>query len=295
MILDAPCKINLGLDVLHRRDDGFHELRTLFVALPLADTLEAFLDPRAAGDSLRVEGPEGAGISAGPENLVLRAVGALRGEMATLGLAREAAALRLRLVKRVPHGAGLGGGSSDAAAALRAAGGLWRAPFAEERLARVAAQIGSDCAFFVRGGAALASGRGELLEPVHIGRSFAVVIAKPPCSVPTKGAYAGLDAARDFGERTDFAGVRAWLAGASSGLPALGNAFTRSVAAAHSEIAEVLESLRGAGGLAVQMSGSGSACFAVFGDLDGAERALRTARFPGGTRTYAVACGPLRA
>lgn len=286
MILRAPCKINLGLDVLRRRPDGFHELRTLFLAVSHADDLEVFAHPRGEADALSIEGPESAGIDAGPANLVLRGVEGLRGWMRAGGLGREAGPLRIRLVKRIPHGAGLGGGSSDAAAALRAARETWRAPAGDAELARLAAGIGSDCPFFVRGGAAMATGRGEVLVEVPVARELAVLVAKPPCAVPTRGAYAGLDPARDFGDRTDFDGMLAWLRGGVGGPPVPHNAFTRSVAEAFPEVAATLRALGGCGALAVQMSGSGSACFAVFDDPEEAERAARRVALPEGSRVF---------
>jgi len=264
LIADAPAKINLGLDILRRREDGFHELKTLFLAVDLSDRLEAFAAPNAPADTLTVSGKFADGVPTTPDNLVLRAIAALRGAMVARGRGREALRLRIQLDKRVPHGAGLGGGSSDAAAALRLASGIWRAGFADAELSAIAGSIGSDCAFFVRGGAAMGTGRGEILESVEVRRAVHVVFAMPAFGVSTREAYGGLSAAEDFGEKTDFARMAAWLGGADGEMPTIHNAFTRSVASRHPEIARIIAAFRERGAFAAEMSGSGSVCFGLF-------------------------------
>lgn len=264
MIAEAPAKINLGLDVLRRRDDGFHELKTLFLAVGPSDRLEAFAAPNASTDTLSVGGRFADGVPTTPDNLVLRAVAELRREMVVRGRGRDALRLRIHLEKRIPHGAGLGGGSSDAAAALRLANGIWRGEFTDAELSAIASSIGSDCAFFVRGGAAMGTGRGEILDRVEVRRPIHVALALPAFGVSTREAYAGLVAADDFGERTDFAGLASWLGGADRAMPAIHNAFTRSVAARHPAIARIIAAFHVQGAFAAEMSGSGSVCFGLF-------------------------------
>lgn len=177
MPLSLRCyaKVNLTLEVLGRRPDGFHEVATLLHTISLADTLRVepaeHLECRVEGLTLEHD-----------ENLVLRAAHLLRQET---GSNRGA---RLTLQKRIPAAAGLGGGSSDAAATLAALNGLWQTRVRTTRLAVLAAQLGSDVPFFLRGGAAIARGRGEHLEWLPGSRPHWLVLLVPPHQVPTKTA-----------------------------------------------------------------------------------------------------------
>ncbi|HEX3600608.1 MAG TPA: 4-(cytidine 5'-diphospho)-2-C-methyl-D-erythritol kinase [Lacipirellulaceae bacterium] len=196
----APAKLNLILDLLGRRDDGFHELETLMVPLRLADTLTFNLlrhaeSGKAAPIQLDVRMwdrlPRSAtqtAIPSGPDNLVVHALELLR--------QRSGCELGARVVldKRIPAAAGLGGGSSDAAAALRLANIGWQLDWSVERLTELAAEIGSDVPFFVRGGAAICRGRGELVEQLPAMPSVNVVIVKPPVDLSTGEVYHEYDA-----------------------------------------------------------------------------------------------------
>jgi 4-diphosphocytidyl-2-C-methyl-D-erythritol kinase len=191
--LHAFCKVNLGLGVGRRRPDGYHEVDTVFQTIDLADTLYA--RERPAGLRLRVvrRGPaRGAGlaVSGGSANLVLRAARLLQ------RAAGERRGAEIVLVKRVPAGSGLGGGSSDAAATLRLLRRLWGialTPAAERRLAR---ELGSDCPFFLSGGRARATGRGERLRRLGVARLERVILALPRTGVSTAAAYRLLDRSR---------------------------------------------------------------------------------------------------
>lgn len=152
----APAKTNLFLEVPRRRDDGFHELDTVFSELELADTLEV-----AARQDDQLVLHVGAGAPSGPDNLVWRAAEALRQDAKRPNLGAE-----LTLTKAIPAGGGLGGGSSDAAAALRALDQVWRLETPPERLHALASALGSDVAFFLRGGLQRGLGRGEVLSPL---------------------------------------------------------------------------------------------------------------------------------
>lgn len=175
--LSAPAKVNLTFEALGRRADGYHEVRTVLHAISLADEI-AF----APADelSLAVEPPEEGAFSsaasdlAGDDNLVLRAARLLRREAGV----KAGAAIRLR--KRIPVAAGLGGGSSDAATTLRGLRRLWRLDLDADALRELAAQLGSDVPFFVTGGAALAEGRGERLTPLPPAQGNVVVMSPPP-------------------------------------------------------------------------------------------------------------------
>ena len=180
--LSAPAKVNLTFEALGRRADGYHEVRTVLHAVSLADEI-AFAP--ADDLSLVVEPPvteppgngafsSAAFVPTGDANLVLRAARLLRREAGVTA----GAAIRLR--KRIPVAAGLGGGSSDAAAALRGLRRLWALDLDADALRELAAQLGSDVPFFVMGGAALAEGRGERLTPLPPAQGSVVVMAPPP-------------------------------------------------------------------------------------------------------------------
>ena len=195
----APAKLNLSLAVVGRREDGFHDLHSVFVPLGLADRLSlAPARATAREDSLHVTG-----FDAGPvaDNLVLRAIAAARAAVGE-GPGRAATpALAARLEKLIPVAAGLGGGSSDAAAAFDAALEAWGAELDAERGAHAAASIGSDVPFFLRGTPALVEGRGERLTPLtgvhgHPG----ILLVTPRVAVRTPDVFAVFDAIRGKGD-----------------------------------------------------------------------------------------------
>ena len=194
----APAKLNLTLAVLGRRRDGFHDLHSVMVPLALADRLSMAVAPpeRGARDTLHVEG-----FDAGPpaDNLALRAVREVRlavgGDWP--GGPGPAPSLALRLEKRIPVAAGLGGGSSDAAAALDGALEAWGAELDSGRRLAVAAWLGSDVPFFLDGGAALIEGRGDRVERLRgIRGSPGVLLVTPPAALPTSAVF------KAFAERT---------------------------------------------------------------------------------------------
>ena len=252
-------KINLTLDVFRRREDGFHEIDTIFQSVGLCDELWA--ERKSSGeDELLVVGPQSQGVPSDGANLALRAVAAYRDRLG------GGMPLRLKITKQIPHGAGLGGGSSNAAAALYAAHRLWSSTLPVEELEAVAAAIGSDCAFFLRGGAARGTGRGEVLERLPLKRAATAVIAAPAERVGTAGAYRGLDPERDFGPRSDAAQAARWLAGESDDPGAWANAFERMVFDAHPACGALAFRLGELGAVRAGLSGSGSAVYGVFAD-----------------------------
>jgi 4-diphosphocytidyl-2-C-methyl-D-erythritol kinase len=173
----APAKINLTLRVLGKREDGFHEIETLIVPLGLADrlTIEEAEEWSFSCDDPTVPGDE--------RNLVVRAARLFFAETGVKGNAR------VRLMKTIPHGAGLGGGSSDAAATLRMLDQFYGTGLARERLMRMAAELGSDVPVFIAGGAAWCRGRGEIVEPADFAQRLPVLLLKPNFGVPTPWAY----------------------------------------------------------------------------------------------------------
>ena len=251
--LQAPAKINLSFEVLGRRADGYYEVRTVLAAVDLADELE--LD-EADGLVLRVE-PEGAAPV--EDNLVLRAAALLQ-DAAPAG---AGAAIVLR--KRIPTAAGLGGGSSDAAAALLGLRRLWDLDLSEGMLAKLAALLGADVPFFLRGGTALATGRGEQLRPLpQPMEGFAVVVApEVPDDGKTERLYDMLGP-RHFSDGGRAAVVARRI---TDGVPlgrTLFSAF-EAVAPLAYESYEPLRSAFAEAGARAMLSGAGPAMFALAG------------------------------
>lgn len=253
----APAKVNLLLRVLGRRTDGYHELEALFQAIDFTDELTVEL----AGDSVQLE-VEGADAGPVTDNLAFRAAEAYR-------LAADLhSGVRILLTKKIPTGAGLGGGSSDAAAVLRALNHLTHGAVAAEALLAIGADLGSDVPFFLCGSAlALARGRGDDLTVVPSLPSTAVVLVCPPVHVATGPAYAAL------AERRTSTGPQA-RAPQLERMPSdwdtvdeiAANDFERVVADGHPEVRRALDALRDAGLRLVMLSGSGGACFGLARD-----------------------------
>lgn len=247
----APAKINLYLRSLGRRGDGFHDLDTVMVALDLADTVE--LAPHA---ELQLNSDTGLGLH---EDLAGRAAVALR---ATLGDERLGASIRVH--KKIPAGAGLGGGSSDAAAVLMGLNQLWGAGLSSDQLLPIAADLGSDVAFFLSGQACLAQGRGEQLTPLptHPALSLYGLLLLIDEPVSTPEAYGWLDGDGlaldpDGGDRLQTL-LSAWETGDSTAVLAqIYNSFTNPVSRRISSISEGLDFLA-AQELCPLLCGSGS-------------------------------------
>ncbi len=179
VLLRAPAKVNLFLEVLGKRSDGYHEIATLLVAVSLYDTLE--LTEEASG-AVRLE-CDAPGLTTGPDNLVLKAAARLRQHT---GCQRGAT---IRLTKRIPLAAGLAGGSTDCAAALAGLNRLWHLGLERDELARLGGELGSDVPFFFHTPAAWCTGRGEVVKPLTLGRPLDFVIAKPAAGLPTADVY----------------------------------------------------------------------------------------------------------
>lgn len=251
MILRANCKINLGLDILRRRADGYHDLETvMFPVRGLYDEVE--VTPSRGGDAEFVQ--RGIAVDCPAEqNICLRAWRLMRDRYGVGGV-------RIRLDKRVPFGAGLGGGSSDGTAVLLALDRLFGLRLPEAELIARAAELGSDTPFFVRNTPQLCTGRGEVMTPFPLDlRGLTLVVVKPSEGVSTREAYAGVrprvpDA--PLAERLRRP-VGEWQA-------VVTNDFEASVFAARPAIRTVKERLLAAGALYASMSGSGSAVFGLF-------------------------------
>ncbi len=185
--VQAPAKLNRFLAVLGRRADGFHDLELVTTVLSGIADLEDTLEAEPASElTLAIEGPFGDGLVADESNLVIRAWRLLEAE------AKRALPANLRLVKRIPHGAGLGGGSSDAAAALRLGRDLFALDLDDTRMLALAARLGSDVPLFLLGGTVLGLGRGERVIPLRPIPLEPMLIVYPGLHVATPSVYRGL-------------------------------------------------------------------------------------------------------
>ncbi len=262
-VVDAPAKVNLFLRVLHRRADGYHELETLFQAIDLADEVRV----EVGGGRVELE-VEGADLGPPEENLAF---------LAASGFCSEAGlevGVKIYLTKRIPVGAGLGGGSSDAAAVLKCLRCLLGGFDGERRLDTLGVALGSDVPFFL-GGSALAwgTGRGELLEPLRPLPEADLVSISPPVQVSTAAAYSALASAR-IGEAPDPEPPTAGRPTSWRDVEAVArNDFQPVIARAYPEVARSLEALEDAGASVALLSGSGSTSFGLFADRAAAESA----------------------
>lgn len=278
----APAKLNLYLEVLGRRPDGFHEVETLMAPIRLYDQLR--WDPAAAGANpaftLRYDNstPANYRAAAPPDerNLVVRAVQSLAQS------AGCTATGRVTLLKRIPPQAGMGGGSSDAAAALVLANAAWNLNYPLSRLATLAAQVGSDVPFFLAGQSAICRGRGEQVELAPAIPRLNVVVVKPPVGISTAAAFGALAAPPDSGVAAEESGRRldALLSDLRRGaLAKAGRAMTNRLQGAATGLCSWLEEIGAVfDGLSCygrQMTGSGSAWFGVM-------RSARHARWAAG-------------
>ena len=249
MKTNPNCKINLGLNIVGKRPDGYHNLETVFVPVPLCDELEI---ERADTFSFVQEGIE---LDNEPEdNLCVRAYRLLQDSYPEVG------PVSMRLRKNVPFGAGLGGGSSDAAFTIKMLVDMFSLPCTIEEQERYAARIGADCAFFVRNCPAYATGIGDVLEPLDLDLSpYRLVLLKPDDHVSTKEAYSGIvpkpgvvdlrcAVRKPVGEWRDI----------------IVNDFEATVFPAHPRIGFLKDYLYRQGALYASMTGSGAAVFGLF-------------------------------
>jgi 4-diphosphocytidyl-2-C-methyl-D-erythritol kinase len=265
VLVRAPAKVNLFLEVLGKRPDGYHEIATLMVAVGLMDTLVFKEEP-----DLRL-GCNRPDLSTGHDNLVLRAARLLKERT---GCAKGA---HIRLVKRIPMAAGLAGGSTDAAATLWGLSRLWNLDLTQDDLEKLGAELGSDIPFFFHTPAAWCTGRGEIVSPMPLGRTLDLVLLCPNFGCPTAQVYknVAVPAAAEQGEAIR----RALERGAITEIGRL--LFNRLQAAAEKLAPAIttyhhrLARLMPAGQL---MSGSGSSLFALCRDRPEAERLAQELR-----------------
>jgi 4-diphosphocytidyl-2-C-methyl-D-erythritol kinase len=260
----ALAKINLDLRVLGKRPDGYHELRTIFQTISLADTIEiAFTPERRTVVDLACDVEI-------PANLVVRAA------QLALEAVRATGRVKIELVKRIPMGAGLGGGSSDAAAVLLALPVLAGRALSIARLSELAEQLGSDVAFFLLGGAAAGIGRGSELFPLPDGRPRAGLLVAPGLHVSTAEAYRRLSPRLTTeSQQNKIFSFQSQVWGEGDSQAAV-NDFESVVFEQHGRLAVLKRGLIRAGAETALMTGSGSAVFGLFSTREQACRALKS-------------------
>ena len=267
----APAKLNLTLDIVGLRPDGYHELDMLMQAVSLCDGVEITAGTGAAR-TLRCETPSGEplpDVPADGRNLAWRAADVF---FAETGL--PDGGLAIRVVKRIPAQAGLAGGSADAAAVLKGLNALYGSPLQPKALSALGAACGSDVPFCIRGGTARVRGRGERVRGIKLDPVQHYVIVKPPFGISTPMLFDASD--RHSPERRPDADklLRCLKTGNTSGAGALlCNVLEPVAARLHPEIGEIREALLACGACGAQMTGSGSAVFGLFPGLREAKRA----------------------
>jgi 4-diphosphocytidyl-2-C-methyl-D-erythritol kinase len=262
----ALAKINLDLRVLGKRPDGYHELRTVFQTVSLADELELAFEPRPSTEITL----EGAGAI--PDNLALKAARLCLEEL------RIGGRLEMSLSKRIPMGAGLGGGSSDAAAVLLALPVLAGGVIPMERLTAIARDLGSDVPFFLLGGRAVGVGRGTELYPLPDAPAGPALLIAPSIHVSTPAAYQSLDRGELTTEllqnKIDTFQSHVWGSGAVAGV----NDFEDVVFREHPSLRTLKQRLIRLGAHSAMMSGSGSSVYGIFDAGTKVDRAIKSLR-----------------
>ncbi|MEN9987537.1 MAG: hypothetical protein RLZZ585_576 [Bacteroidota bacterium] len=254
MILYPPAKINLGLNILRKRNDGYHDIDTCMVEIPFTDIIEV---TKADSFEFLQTGIKISGL--GGSNLCEKAYQLLQNEF-------QIGPVRIHLRKQIPVGAGLGGGSADATFTLLALNELFQLQLSTEKLKQLASEIGSDCPFFVDGLPQIAQGRGEILSTVELDLSDVyLVLLNPGIHVGTKEAYDGVSVSEDVRSIEEIVQkpMDQWR-------ELLKNDFETSVFQRYPEIQALKESLYHTGAIYAAMSGSGSSVFGLFTNEDAA-------------------------
>lgn len=253
----AYAKINLGLEVLYKRDDGFHEINTVFLPIKLHDVLEFSTSEQIEVITIPdIFIPEN-------ENIVYKAAQFLKQKC------NPQTGVKITMVKNIPTGAGLGGGSSDAAAALTALNEFWNLGLNYEELKEAALQLGSDVPYFLKHGAAIGKGRGEILEYFDLNLPFHIVTINTGLIIPTAWAYNSLKRTTVQRKPKDFKQIlenqknnfQSWK-------DKIINDFEESVMPLYADLREIKDELYKSGAVLALLSGSGSSMFGLFSDED---------------------------
>lgn len=259
----APAKINLSLDVLHKRPDGYHEVKMVMTMVDLADRLEMQELDR---DTIIISSQAGY-IPLDEKNLAFQAAKLIKDRY------QVKQGVYLHLDKKIPVAAGLAGGSSDAAATLKGLNRLWRLGISQEEMMKLGEELGSDVPFCVSGGTALAEGRGEKLTPIEPPPQCWVVLAKPPINVSTADVYGRLKAA-EIRRHPDTGAVLSALATKNfeALCASLGNVLEEVTLAYYPEVSQLKDCMLKLGAEGVLMSGSGPTVFGLVAKELKAER-----------------------
>lgn len=249
-----PCaKINLGLHVTSRRSDGYHNLETMFYPIPLCDELTISESSHSDAPAYTFS-QQGASLDCPAEkNLVVKTLMLLKEELTI-------PPVDIILKKNIPSGAGLGGGSSDAAFAMRALNTLFQCGLTARQMEQRVATLGADCAFFIQGRPTLAQGIGNEFTPFHMDLSgLYIIVVKPDVFVSTRDAYAGITPCAPASPLTQVLSqpIELWR-------DTLFNDFEKSIFALHPEVGCIKEELYNMGAVYASMSGSGSSVFGLF-------------------------------
>ncbi len=263
--IDAYAKINLGLDVIGRREDGYHLVRMVMQTVGLCDSLS--FEPNSSGEiSIR------SNVDLGParNNLIYKAVELIRSEFGITD------GVDVDLHKRIPAAAGLAGGSSDCAAALKAMNSLFSLEIPDEKLAAYGVRLGADVPYCLMGGTALAEGIGEVLSPLGSVPEAYVILVKPPLGISTKEIYERLDSESDIGH-PDIDGLIAAVGRKDlDGICGLmGNVLEKVSCGIYPVINEIRNDMKAMGAKGAMMSGSGPTVFGLFDDHDTASKAYQ--------------------
>lgn len=249
MVSFPPCKINLGLNIIRKRSDGYHDIETCFYPVPWTDILEIIISDQINFTSTGLVIPGNA-----DDNLCLKAYQLIKKDF-------DIAPVNIHLHKIIPTGAGLGGGSSDAAFTLRMLNEIFKLNLSITQLLSYASQLGSDCAFFIQDKPMLGEGRGEVLSEIKVDlKGKFLMLIKPDVHVSTAAAYASVKPEKPSIKLKDVLeknGVDTWR-------NLLKNDFENSVFEIHPLIRKIKEELYAAGAQYASMSGSGSAVFGIF-------------------------------
>ena len=268
IVKKAYGKVNLGLDIIGRRSDGYHLVKMIMQSLDIYDTLT--FEKQESGIDITLAGAGGKGLSLGEDNLIYKAAACIIERTDYKG------GIRITLDKNIPIAAGMAGGSSDCAAALKGVNELLEAGLSEEELREIGVTLGADVPYCVMGGTALSEGIGEELTRLTPLPECVFVVAKPLCSVSTAEAYGGYDRlvemGRDIPHPDIDAQVKALMAGDLEGVVSnFGNVLEYVTASLHPEIAELEKLMKESGAMNAMMSGSGPTVFGIYKDRVTAE------------------------
>lgn len=275
LVATCPAKVNLCLSVLGKRSDGYHEIESLMVPIDTCDELEVYLE-EGEGIELRCEGHA---LLSGPENLAYKAASLF---MHRAGLRAK---VRINLKKRIPLGAGLGGGSSDAAGILLVLNSFFENKVPQEELLEWAGELGSDVPFFLMRSPCIARGRGEILEPVSLGMPIHMALWYPGWEVSTKWVYANVRLGLTRGRKQIT--IPKLIEHLDRVLEILYNDLETVTASEHSWVLSAKERLLEAGAKGALMSGSGPTVFGIFASEEEAKQAISSIQAaPGQTLWY---------